>query len=97
MLSHNNKYVDDPVEYNREINEFRARATPGSHGCISTRACEGCGLLVSDSICLCVGRFTCPKCGYEQGKDMYVAGRGLKPLVKYWWIDSSVFEYGAGI
>lgn len=64
MLSHCNKYVEKPVEYNRKINNFRA--TSGSHGCVSTRACEGCGLLVSDSICLCINAFDCPKCGYKQ-------------------------------
>ncbi len=64
MLSHSNTHVEDPVEYNRKINEFRAQ--PGSYGCVGTRACEGCGVLVSDSICLCIGAFDCPKCGYQQ-------------------------------
>lgn len=59
MLYHNDNHVEDPVEYNRKINEFRAK--PGHHGCISTRACEECGVLVSDSICLCIGAFDCPK------------------------------------
>lgn len=34
-------------------------------GCVSQRACRSCGAIVSDSICMCVGAFTCPRCGYE--------------------------------
>lgn len=59
--------IEEAKEYNRQIWDYRSKAivdgTPT--GCISTLACENCGILVSDSICLCMGIFTCPNCEYE--------------------------------
>ncbi len=59
--------LEEAKEYNRKISEFRSK--PGSHGCVNTRACEHCGILVTDSICLCIGYFKCPKCGEQNGTD----------------------------
>ena len=39
-------------------------------GCIGMLACEYCGLLVSDSICLCIGIFNCPKCNKQNGHQI---------------------------
>jgi hypothetical protein len=50
----------EAIAFNSAIAERRAKST-GTH-CISTMACEECFALVSDSICLCIGSFTCPAC-----------------------------------
>ena len=39
-----------------------------SGGHIGSLICDGCNHLISDSICLCAGVFTCPNCGFENGK-----------------------------
>ena len=36
-------------------------------GCVSSRICENCKHLISDSICLCIGIFTCPNCNFRNG------------------------------
>lgn len=42
-------------------------------GCVSERACTHCYHVISDSICLCVNHFICPKCGGENGtKIQYI-------------------------
>lgn len=56
--------IEEAKEFNSKQREFRSKY----FGCTSTWACEGCGVLVSDSPCMCVGHFICPKCGYENGK-----------------------------
>lgn len=38
--------------------------------CVGERLCENCNHLISDSICLCVGVFTCPNCGFKNGKEI---------------------------
>ncbi len=48
---------------------YESKATPYS-GCIGELACVHCYHVISDSICLCIGRFTCPKCGKENGRKM---------------------------
>lgn len=59
------------VAFNKRIYDYRcdyvAKGGPGSPGCIGELACEHCFHVISDSICLCVGVFTCPKCGAENG------------------------------
>ena len=64
--------VDNPQEFNDNV-----RAVKGSpySGCVSTWACVKCHHLITDSICLCVGIFDCPKCGHANGD------RPLMPLV----------------
>lgn len=65
------KKVDDPVAWNKKQNEVIQKIILSGYGtgCISTKACEGCGHLITDSVCLCVGIFTCPNCGYENGQE----------------------------
>ncbi len=58
--------IEEAKEYNRKISEFRMKS--GS-GCVDTRACEHCGILVTDTICLCIGYFKCPKCGEQNGTN----------------------------
>lgn len=50
--------------YNKKIYDYRANAV-GHPGCISSLACLNCYHVISDSVCLCIGTFTCPKCGKE--------------------------------
>lgn len=69
MLSHNNTYADNPKKHNQDIWEFRTKAKYTA--CISSLACENCGLIVSDGICLCMGIFECPKCKHEHGKNKF--------------------------
>ena len=64
-------YVDNANEYNRQICEFRS-SYKGHPGCVSTWACEYCGALNTDSLCLCSGKFTCQKC--TKNNDIYKIG-----------------------
>lgn len=41
----------------------------GGFGCIGERTCNSCGAVVGDSICLCMGIFTCPRCGTENNQS----------------------------
>ena len=41
----------------------------GEFGCIGERTCNSCGAVVGDSICMCVGIFTCPRCGIENNQS----------------------------
>lgn len=63
--------LDEAKEYNKKERAWRLDyiRKGWSIGCVSTLACEYCGILVSDSICLCSGNFTCPKCGKFNGID----------------------------
>lgn len=36
-------------------------------GCIDRLPCLNCRHLIMDSICLCLGFFICPNCGYKNG------------------------------
>lgn len=57
----------------KEHEDFFSRRFTGQwqgHGCISSRICEKCKHLISDSICLCVGVFTCPNCQFENGQKI---------------------------
>jgi len=69
------KKVDDPKAWNDEQAQWRSDAIlQNIHpGCVSSWACEGCGHLIHDSICICSRAFTCPGCGYEE-----------KPLWRDW-------------
>ncbi len=52
--------------YNQRIYDYRCAAV-GHPGCIRALACVHCYRLISDSVCLCIGCFTCPNCGKENG------------------------------
>src|SRR3990167_9652616 len=56
--------IIEAKEYNKKV--YEAKGKWG--GCISTLACQNCGSLVSDSICLCMGIFICPQCNYNNGE-----------------------------
>lgn len=66
------KTAEAAKAYNRRISDYRCEAMAKSYhtGCISALACEHCYHVISDSICLCVGVFTCPKCGADNGRAM---------------------------
>lgn len=49
-----------PTKTTRPVGEF---------GCIGERTCNSCGAVVGDSICLCMGIFTCPRCGTENNQS----------------------------
>ena len=61
--------IEEAKKYNREQREWRGDAISKgiSIGCTDRWACESCGIIVIDSICLCAGSFDCPKCGAEHG------------------------------
>lgn len=63
-------------EYNKPI-DF----TKQWGGCISTRLCQNCNHLISDSICLCLGIFTCPNCKFENGKELKSAISAFENLL----------------
>jgi len=52
-------------EYNNSVYSARINNT----GCISTLACINCYCLVTDSLCICSGNFTCPNCNFKNGFD----------------------------
>ncbi len=58
--------------YNKKIHDYRCDAiTKHYHpGCVGSLACIHCYHVISDSTCLCIGIFTCPKCGKGNGKVM---------------------------
>jgi len=60
--------LEEATDYDRRIADWFGKL--GS-GCVSTRPCYNCFSLISDSICLCMPVFECPKCGYENGKGLY--------------------------
>jgi len=41
----------------------------GEFGCIGERTCNSCGAVVGDSICMCMGIFTCPRCDKENDQS----------------------------
>jgi hypothetical protein len=41
----------------------------GEFGCIGERTCNSCGAVVRDSICMCMGIFTCPRCDKENDQS----------------------------
>ena len=68
MLSIVGKFsIEEAKKYNRDLNEFRSK---NYGGCVSTRACESCGALVNDSLCLCIGLFTCPECHQDNAANV---------------------------
>lgn len=60
--------IEEAKKYNQDLEKFRNN--PAHFGCVSTRACENCGALVSDSICLCIGLFTCPNCNKDNAANV---------------------------
>ena len=62
--------LEKTKEYNQKIGQYRcASLTRGINvGCIDSLACVYCYHVISDSICLCSGMFTCPNCGKSNGK-----------------------------
>ncbi len=75
--------------YNKRIYDWRCDAAQkqggGSPGCIGALACVHCYHVISDSICLCIGVFTCPKCGKGNGKSMGELLTGSQPTPKGNW------------
>ena len=49
-----------PTDTNRQSEQI---------GCIGERTCNSCGAVVGDPICLCMGFFTCPRCGVENDQS----------------------------
>lgn len=56
-------------ELDRRFNPFNPNYY-NSGGCVGSRVCEKCKHLISDSICLCVGVFVCPSCGFKNGGEI---------------------------
>lgn len=76
---------DEAKEYRKSI----TLAKLNGGGCIATLPCDNCGILVTDSICLCVGCFMCPACGHENGTKL----SDLPPIVKYeWYYDGDILK-----
>lgn len=66
--------VKDPKKYNKELYKILSELMLNGIrcGCIDTLACETCGSLIRDSICLCMGIFDCPVCGKTNNtKELY--------------------------
>lgn len=82
MLTDTGRTAEDPSIYNR----------PSTQGCVDTRACSECGAIVRDNICLCMGCFTCPRCGYKQ--PPIIAQSFLGPR---FYIDIAQIYEGLGI
>lgn len=55
------KTVDNPDQFEKENSETNKKYG----GCVGERACYGCGAIIADTICLCIGVFTCPRCGHK--------------------------------
>lgn len=55
--------------FNQRIHDHRCESVRmGMHpGCIGELACIHCYHVISDSICLCIGVFVCPKCEGQNG------------------------------
>lgn len=64
MLTDTGQTVEDPVAYNAR--NYKVASRPSGE-CIGAKACTSCGDVIADSICLCSGRFTCPRCNTENG------------------------------
>lgn len=62
------EYYKRERDYKEWCNKQPQPFFPQKQGCISERICEGCGHRISDSICLCIGVFTCPNCKFENGQ-----------------------------
>lgn len=64
-LYHNNQKlsIEDAKKYNLDTRQCQST----HHGCITSLACIHCGLVVHDTLCLCVGNFMCPGCGQRNG------------------------------
>ena len=65
MLTDTGKTSDDPQGMNQMAMSCRSAG-----GCVDSLACTTCGAIVRDSICLCVGVFTCPRCGSVHGSTL---------------------------
>ncbi len=58
---------EEAEKFNKDLVEIRCNPEKYGSSCISCRPCDNCYIMVFDTICLCVGNFTCPKCGFENG------------------------------
>lgn len=66
-----------------KFNKFLVEGRSQHSGCISSRICEKCSHLISDSLCLCVPVFECPNCGHQNGKNfMKITQKPAKPFLQ---------------
>lgn len=66
-------YKSGQLKSLKEVEDFKIKnsrkvSSPEFFGCTSTLPCERCFALITDSICLCLGRFVCPECKHQNGK-----------------------------
>lgn len=51
-----------------EFEQFKKfMSSPDRGGCITHRPCYNCKTVYRDSLCFCIGNFTCEVCGYKNG------------------------------
>lgn len=64
---------EEAKKKNQEQIDWRWKYTQKGYGsgCITGWYCEGCGRMIRDTLCLCIGRFTCPVCEHEQNKEYF--------------------------
>lgn len=76
--------------FNKRIYDWRCEAAQtGAHpGCIGELACVHCYHVISDSICLCIGTFTCPKCGEQNGTPIRYESAGSPVRGQLVWVPS---------
>lgn len=86
-LSHDNKRLS--IEEAEDFNYKQRVCQAQVYGCITSLACIHCGLIVNDSLCLCVGCFICPGCDKQNGLPTL----GLFPVEKYKIMASNKFVY----
>lgn len=71
-------------EYKENQKRFLAERASGQwSGCIGELICEKCDHIIADSICLCVGIFTCPNCGHRNGAAIEAMIRSAGPVKEY--------------
>ncbi len=66
MLSDKGLATEEDYKRFEAVQEYRKHHTT----CVGFRICENCKHVISDSICLCIGIFTCPNCNFENGSKI---------------------------
>lgn len=78
-------HTDSPKDYNRTVCDVKS--TSGC-GCVTSWACLDCGAINTDSLCLCMGVFTCQSCGKEDAAEMHI------PLPVFPDIETILLSFG---